>query len=303
MKINLFHKHKLPLNEPIEYIYLALVIFTLVSTALTVYIQNCFDNWQKVVKWINSPIPFSCPKDYSYPNPSKSYYNACLIRFLNLMLMWIMFLTTFFFTVLALIPERKINDLFGVKSNIKNDDERKESDVLTTVLWLVIPIIYTIFTINELGDIPFYCPTNYDYGEPGLRYVCQTRLANLICMWVMFMGILLTGITMIIPKEILIDIFNDDGDEEYQAFNSGGGNRDGYQSVKQNDLNYKQIQIVRQDETDGSSSNGIDGMGRNESEPSKHDKPKGKEETFGFNNDDLQKFIDPDDNDKLKHIV
>ncbi|PKC68084.1 hypothetical protein RhiirA1_534444 [Rhizophagus irregularis] len=129
MKINLFHKHKLPLNEPIEYIYLALVIFTLVSTALTVYIQNCFDNWQKVVKWINSPIPFSCPKDYSYPNPSKSYYNACLIRFLNLMLMWIMFLTTFFFTVLALIPERKINDLFGVKSNIKNDDERKESDV------------------------------------------------------------------------------------------------------------------------------------------------------------------------------
>lgn len=43
--------------------------------------------------------------------------------------MWIMFLTTFFFTVLALIPERKINDLFGVKSNIKNDDERKESDV------------------------------------------------------------------------------------------------------------------------------------------------------------------------------
>ncbi|PKY43491.1 hypothetical protein RhiirA4_398832 [Rhizophagus irregularis] len=108
---------------------------------------------------------------------------------------------------------------------------------------------------------------------------------------------------MIIPKEILIDIFNDDGDEEYQAFNSGGGNRDGYQSVKQNDLNYKQIQIVRQDETDGSSSNGIDGMGRNESEPSKRDKPKGKEETFGFNNDDLQKFIDPDDNDKLKHIV
>ncbi|RGB36379.1 hypothetical protein C1646_741784 [Rhizophagus diaphanus] len=174
--------------------------------------------------------------------------------------------------------------------------------ILTTVLWLVIPIIYTIFTINELGDIPFYCPTNYDYEEPGLRYVCQTRLANLICMWVMFMGILLTGITMIIPKEILIDIFNDDGDEEYQAFNSGGGNRDGYQSVKQNDLNYKQIQIV-QDETDGSSSNGIDGMGRNEIEPSKHDKPKGKEETFGFNNDDLQKFIDPDDNDKLKHIV
>lgn len=120
----------------------------------------------------------------------------------------------------------------------------------------------------------------------------------------MFMGILLTGITMIIPKETLIDIFNDDGDEEYQAFNNGGGNRDGYQSVKQNDLNYRQIQIVRQDETDGSSSNRTNEMGRNESESSKHDKPKGKEETFGFNNDDLQKFIDQsDDTDKLKHVV
>ncbi|GBB96128.1 hypothetical protein RclHR1_02690013 [Rhizophagus clarus] len=175
---------------------------------------------------------------------------------------------------------------------------------LATILWLIIPIIYTIFTTNELGDIPFYCPQNYDYKDPGLRYVCQTRLANLICMWVMFMGILLTGITMIIPKETLIDIFNDDGDEEYQAFNNSGSNRNGYQSVKQNNPDYRQIQIVRHDEQNDSLSNEINGMGRSESESSKRDKPKGKEETFGFNNDDLQKFIDQsDDNDKLKHVV
>jgi hypothetical protein len=120
----------------------------------------------------------------------------------------------------------------------------------------------------------------------------------------MFMGILLTGITMIIPKETLIDIFNDDGDEEYLPFNNGGGNRDGYQSVKQNDLDYRQIQIIKQDEPNGSSSDDINGMRRSENESSRQDKPKGKEETFGFNNDELQKFIDQsDDNDKLKHVV
>lgn len=72
------------------------------------------------------PIPFSCPKDYPYPNPSKSYYNICLIRFLNLMFMWVMFLTTLYFTLHALIPKRMIDDW---KSNRKNDNERKESDV------------------------------------------------------------------------------------------------------------------------------------------------------------------------------
>lgn len=41
MKINLFHKHKLPLNEPIEYIYLALVIFTLGKVQKYIYMYIC----------------------------------------------------------------------------------------------------------------------------------------------------------------------------------------------------------------------------------------------------------------------
>ncbi|RIA86626.1 hypothetical protein C1645_878553 [Glomus cerebriforme] len=177
---------------------------------------------------------------------------------------------------------------------------------LATILWLIIPIIYTFFTIDELGDIPFYCPSNYDYDKPELRYVCQTRLANLICMWIMFVGILLTGITMVIPKENLIDIFNDDGEEEYQVLGNGGGNRDGYQSIKQNNLDNGKIQIIKHGEQNGSSNgeNDDSGIGGSEGGSSKQDKFKRKEETFGFNHDELQKFIDPsDDNDKLKHVV
>ncbi|CAG8559070.1 1555_t:CDS:2 [Funneliformis caledonium] len=168
-----------------------------------------------------------------------------------------------------------------------------------TVLWLNIPIVYTIYTINELGDIPFYCPSNYDYKDPKLRTVCQIRLANLICMWLMFLGILVTGITMCIPREYLIDLFNDDGiDEEYQRFNNRG---DGYQSIKQNDLNNRNILIIKPDEPNRSSVGGTNTNGSSK----QHDKRKGKEETFGFNNDELQILADDsnDENDRLKHVV
>ncbi|CAI2166310.1 5535_t:CDS:2 [Funneliformis geosporum] len=167
-----------------------------------------------------------------------------------------------------------------------------------TVLWLNIPIVYTIYTINELGDIPFYCPSNYDYKDPKLRTVCQVRLANLICMWLMFLGILVTGITMCIPREILIDLFNDDGiDEEYQRFNNRG---DGYQSIKQNDSSNRNILITKPDEPNRSSVGRTNANGSSKQQ----DKRKGREETFGFNNDELQKLADDsNDDNRLKHIV
>jgi hypothetical protein len=170
---------------------------------------------------------------------------------------------------------------------------------LATILWLIIPIIYTVYTVDELGDIPGYCPANYDYKDPQLRHVCQIRIANLACMWIMFLGILSTGVLMCVPKEVLIDVFNDDDDEEYSIFD-GRDNRSNYQSIKQDDANNGKIQIIKYDEPNDSSS--VDAnRERSERDPNK---PKGREETFGFNNGELHKFTNqPDDSDKLKHVV
>ena len=129
--------------------------------------------------------------------------------------------------------------------------------------------------------------------------MCQIRLANLICMWLMFLGILVTGITMCIPRETLIDLFNDD--EETQRCNSNG--RDGYQSIKQNDFDGK-IQIIKQDEPNVSLIEG--GINGNGNGPSKQpNKLKGREETFGFSKDELQKLAEEPnyDNNRLNHVV
>ena len=130
--------------------------------------------------------------------------------------------------------------------------------------------------------------------------MCQIRLANLICMWLMFLGILVTGITMCIPRETLIDLFNDDGvEEETQRCNSNG--RDGYQSIKQNDFDGK-IQIIKQDEPNVSLIGG--GINGNGNGPSKQpNKLKGEE------NDDFKSSLlmdvdfTQDQNEELDNII
>jgi hypothetical protein len=69
---------------------------------------------------------------------------------------------------------------------------------LTHSLFLV---IYTYYTIHELGDIPLFCPSNYPYKNSKLLKLCQIRIANLICMWVMFVITLIATIIMCIPEE------------------------------------------------------------------------------------------------------
>ena len=96
----------------------------------------------------------------------------------------------------------------------------------------------------------------------------------------MFVGILITGITMCIPRDTLIDIFNDDIDGECRVLDNGN-NRNGYQSIKQNDFGGGKAQIIKQVEPDGSSSVDI-----SSNEERNENKPKGT-----------------DDNDKLKHVV
>ncbi|CAG8787366.1 13018_t:CDS:1, partial [Cetraspora pellucida] len=43
--------------------------------------------------------------------------------------------------------------------------------------------IYVNFTWNEMGDIPFFCPPNYEYASLEVKQACEVRAANLICQW------------------------------------------------------------------------------------------------------------------------
>ncbi|CAG8764079.1 9197_t:CDS:1, partial [Racocetra fulgida] len=42
---------------------------------------------------------------------------------------------------------------------------------------------YTSITKKEM-DIPFLCPSNYNYTSQLVKSACQIRAANLVFMWV-----------------------------------------------------------------------------------------------------------------------
>ncbi|KAF0479476.1 hypothetical protein F8M41_023867 [Gigaspora margarita] len=57
---------------------------------------------------------------------------------------------------------------------------------IMAIVWLIFPFIYTFFTINEMGDIPFNCPSDYPYTSSTILAGCKVREVNLICMWLYF---------------------------------------------------------------------------------------------------------------------
>ncbi|GET55484.1 hypothetical protein GLOIN_2v1834226 [Rhizophagus irregularis DAOM 181602=DAOM 197198] len=83
---------------------------------------------------------------------------------------------------------------------------------ISTILWFVIPSIYTYYTIDELGDIPLFCPSNYPYKNSKLLHLCQIRIANLICMWIMFVITLIATIIMCVPEKTYKDMVGIDND-------------------------------------------------------------------------------------------
>ncbi|RIA90446.1 hypothetical protein C1645_769914, partial [Glomus cerebriforme] len=72
---------------------------------------------------------------------------------------------------------------------------------VATILWLVIPLIYTHYTIHELGDVPLSCPPDYPYENTKLFQLCHIRTANLFCMWLMFVITLISTLIMCISEE------------------------------------------------------------------------------------------------------
>ncbi|CAG8439830.1 hypothetical protein GLOIN_2v1867204 [Rhizophagus irregularis DAOM 181602=DAOM 197198] len=78
-------------------------------------------------------------------------------------------------------------------------NENVEYSVATS-LWIIVPIVYTYKTIGELGDVPIFCPSNYKYSFPRLQFICQIRISNIICMWLMFISTILATFAMHIPE-------------------------------------------------------------------------------------------------------
>ncbi|RIA90450.1 hypothetical protein C1645_823361 [Glomus cerebriforme] len=60
---------------------------------------------------------------------------------------------------------------------------------VATLFWVIVP-----------SDVPIYCPSNYKYSFPRLRLICQIRITNLICMWLMFISTILATFAMPIPE-------------------------------------------------------------------------------------------------------
>ncbi|CAG8583498.1 677_t:CDS:1, partial [Scutellospora calospora] len=51
--------------------------------------------------------------------------------------------------------------------------------------------VYTYLTANEMGNIPFSCPPDYPYNSTIIQDACQIRSANLVCMWLYFISLVL----------------------------------------------------------------------------------------------------------------
>ncbi|CAG8568725.1 6084_t:CDS:2 [Acaulospora morrowiae] len=47
----------------------------------------------------------------------------------------------------------------------------------------ILEVLYTNYTSDEMGDVPFTCPASYDYEEQIVRIACIIRTSNIICMW------------------------------------------------------------------------------------------------------------------------
>ncbi|RHZ48983.1 hypothetical protein Glove_535g32 [Diversispora epigaea] len=59
--------------------------------------------------------------------------------------------------------------------------------------WLAISTLYTLFTRDDIDDVPFNCPSDYSYPNHRYQLACQIREANFLAMWIFGgIGILLT---------------------------------------------------------------------------------------------------------------
>ncbi|CAG8438044.1 9595_t:CDS:2 [Funneliformis mosseae] len=62
------------------------------------------------------------------------------------------------------------------------------------------PLLVICPALDELREIPFSCPSDFDYRFNS-RLTCKVRTANLICMWLMLIAMILaTSFVICIPE-------------------------------------------------------------------------------------------------------
>ncbi|RHZ48985.1 hypothetical protein Glove_535g30 [Diversispora epigaea] len=86
---------------------------------------------------------------------------------------------------------------------------------VAAIIWLIFPLFYTYFTINEMNDIPETCPSDYPYQDSITLTACQIRLANLICMWLYYVSLVLIipigwSLKLLASGDGLLNFFNGD---------------------------------------------------------------------------------------------
>ncbi|CAG8587747.1 5418_t:CDS:2 [Funneliformis caledonium] len=84
------------------------------------------------------------------------------------------------------------------------------------VFWLIIPTTYTYYTVKELGEIPFFCPSEYKYPSVTMQRICKVRASNIILMWIRFITIIfiITFVGVEGDNFILRMGFNDDREKK-----------------------------------------------------------------------------------------
>jgi hypothetical protein len=55
-----------------------------------------------------------------------------------------------------------------------------------------------MFTKDEMGVIPFFCPADYPYSSHVIRTACQVRAANLLLLWISHTIILFLFVILLI---------------------------------------------------------------------------------------------------------
>ncbi|CAG8444291.1 14800_t:CDS:2 [Dentiscutata erythropus] len=92
------------------------------------------------------------------------------------------------------------------------------------VWWIVAASIYTTYMVvydqDEIHNIPFFCPTSYDYQSKLIRAACKIRFLDMICMWLYVLFSILwygAGILDYLPRKEDMKWWNEwFGDEENQ---------------------------------------------------------------------------------------
>ncbi|KAF0377008.1 hypothetical protein F8M41_012666 [Gigaspora margarita] len=85
--------------------------------------------------------------------------------------------------------------------------------LIWTLLWLSISVLYTLFTRDDIGGEPFYCPSNIAYNSTEFYVACKIRAANFVSMWLFALLAILLMLTIpagLFPRdEIVRDMTKD----------------------------------------------------------------------------------------------